>query len=555
MAYQHSNRLTAHWQPKNLTPSARSVALYLAQNIRGEGNYAGLFFNSGEQIALALQINPSSAYSAVRQLLAAGYFTYQVLPEHARTGLRTFSLALDCPPTCPNIQTHYSALELAARPQLTEIDLSDFLEYSDTPVKFSQANTLTPVEFPRAYKELTNKEIDLDIEPVGSKFSETELAARLEKVILTLVETHLQTSDTSINHTRLLEAVTNEPRAVALKAVAIIAERQPKNPEAYIRSIVANDPGALLEVGENSGYPVALVSLFRNNLDALEKGRSSFSNPFQCSLLYGTYLIENGFVPSELIEIAKARANDLYRALEQGRWNTLADLVGECIGATYGLEYKSGFSGNHDRYNRLDLFGNDAQAYALAVERSKERLDYQALAETDFEDYLRQKYPGATNLYRVRTDEDYLIAEKIRDTYREANPALYGDAEYYNALIEPQLSALDPNAPTFEEYRKITEPETTEQLLEKTLAEWSEFWNAYPTRADGRKGTEYTAAQAWIKARHSVTANGILEHLKDYAYATDREYVKFPNKWLEVEYDLNPDKASATADPRPIKWG
>jgi hypothetical protein len=554
MAYQHANRLTAHWQPKNLTPSARSVALYLAQNIRGEGNYAGLFFNSGEQIALALQINPSSAYSAVRQLLAAGYFTYQVLPEHARTGLRTFSLALDCPPTCPNIQTHYSALELAARPQLTEIDLSDFLEYSDTPVKFSQANTLTPVEFPRAYKELTNKEIDLDIEPVGSKFSETELAARLEKVILTLVETHLQTSDTSINHTRLLEAVTNEPRAVALKAVAIIAERQPKNPEAYIRSIVANDPGALLEVGENSSYPVAIVSLFRNNLDAIEAGHRS-SKLFDHPREYGTYLIENGFVPSELIEIAKARANDRARALALGKWNTLADLVGECIGATYGLEYKSGFSGAEDRFSRLDLFGNDAQAYALAVERSKARLDYKALAETDFEDYLRQKYPGQKNLHSVKTREDYFTYQTLDEQYAEANPALYGEAEYYNALIEPQLSALDPNAPTLEEWLKITERETTEQLLEKTLAEWSEFWNAYPARADGRKGTEYTAAQAWIKARHSVTANGILEHLKDYAYATDREYVKFPNKWLEVEYDLNPDKASATADPRPKQWG
>ena len=175
MAYQHQRRLVAHWQgiklnEKPLNAATKLVAVYLASNIRSDGEFANSWFHPGNAIAEELGLNRSTAYKALGNLLAAGVFDCETMNSR---GLRLYSLALECPEGC-NDKDHYTPLEKTARDGFTAHRLprlesphtdNQSAVKADTSVRQKHTETRHwETDLPHTYKELLNKELDRDID-------------------------------------------------------------------------------------------------------------------------------------------------------------------------------------------------------------------------------------------------------------------------------------------------------------------------------------------------------------------------------------------------------
>jgi len=128
LAYQHYNRLIAHWQPKikpegsglafgskqryrSLTPGAVAVAQFVANHLNSETNTYPI---SQKTIALKLGLAKSTIGQALDELVAWGIFTRE------RTHYEKpycYLLAVDCSADCEHLEIHYTKSELATLPK------------------------------------------------------------------------------------------------------------------------------------------------------------------------------------------------------------------------------------------------------------------------------------------------------------------------------------------------------------------------------------------------------------------------------------------------------
>jgi len=482
MAYQHANRLTAHWLPKTLKASTKLVAKHLAENIQAEGELAGRFWHSAEKIAAELGLGEKTTYRALGELMEAKLFDCEVLNIHRATGLRTYSMAIECPPGCTETAKHYTPLERAGRPELQNIPTSQN-DHSDTPPT-SQND--------QPYKELLNKEIDIDIENSPSLISENLAAIYLESIRKALAEVETETA----NHLLLKTCLEANPALVAIDALRI-SQRATKNPEAYLAKTAQETPESLLEAvraslvtdtdNKSKEWPAALKRvLLDNSLDIL--GERS-----EAQKLYDEYLFSSGAIPADLVAIAKTN---------HAGYPSLEHLVADCRAITYGMPL-AGLQLNPLAIELADFekplqadFGTNSEAYREALELHEKRLEYQAAFDN------RQAELVETWL-QAHQDSDLVAAlesEQIEalEAERLANPELQGDREHYARLIMTELHNL-PALETLTDY--LASGENLQSVIVPQLqTEFDEFWNAYPSRPEG-KGRKIAALKAWCEAR------------------------------------------------------
>jgi hypothetical protein len=520
MAYQHANRLTAHWLPKNLRVSTKLVAKHLAENIQAEGELAGRFWHSAEKIAAELGLAEKTTYRALGELLEAKLFDYEVLNKHRDTGLRTYSLAIECPPECADTAKHYTPLERAARPQVQKVSTSQN-DHSNTPPT-SQND--------QPYKELLNKEIDIDIENSPSLISENLAAIYLESLRKALAEVETETA----NHLLLKTCLEAKPCLVAVDALRV-GQLATKNPEAYLAKTAQETPESLLVAvraslvtdtdNNTKEWPASLKRVLVDNaLDILGERE-------EAQKVYDEYLFASGAIPSDLVEIAKT--NPGYLSLEY--------LVAECRAITYGVP----LCGLQDSPLAIELgefekplkhdFGANLEAYEKALELHEKRLEYQAAFDS------RQAELVETWL-QVHQDSDLAAAlesDQIEalEAERLANPELQGDPEHYARLILAELYEL-PALETLTDY--LASGENLEKVIVPQLqTEFEEFWNAYPSRPEG-KGRKIAALKAWCDARKTFDHSEIMNDLRGAFFGVEAAFIPWPTSWLNAyEHDEN----------------
>ena len=517
MTYHDANRLTAHWQPKELTSTAKLVALYLAQNIQAEGTYAGRYFHSGDQLSADLGIGRKTAYKAIGSLLAAGLFEAETI--HRGTRLRTYSLALDCPPDC-QANNHYTALGLAGRASVA-LEPSGQNDHIDTPLSSQNDHT---------YRETTNREdIDIDIETFSSFSFE-----KLDQIYLQVVTKALGTIENkTANHLLLDTALVVNPALVLADARAV-AGKAKNSPEAYLAKTTINSPESLLETFRAATstepaidprqYTEAEVSLIRAvALDVVGERQNE-------QKLYNEYLLASGAIPPELVEIVSAQMQDPH---SQPGYTSLEDAVADALSVKHCLDvdleldpslkvivYEGSVA------PEASYFGEDKASYQSAIELHRKRLDW----EQTFNAKQAEIVETWLQVHSDQTLEDALKLDQIEANQqaREANPELSVDREHYARLILTELHQL-PAIETLADY--LGGNENLNVASETLASEFTDFWHAYPARTEG-KGKKIAALKAWLETRKVIGHKQIMTELINTP--TSGEFVKWPTSWLEA---------------------
>jgi len=528
MTFHHANRLVAHWQPKDLTATAKLVALHLAQNLQAEGTYAGRYFHSGDLLSKELGLDIKTTYTALGSLVAAGLFDAETI--HRGTRLRTYSLALECPTDC-QANNHYTALEIAGRVS-TETEPIGKNALIDTPLIGKNAYT---------YRELTNKEdLDIDIETFTSFSFE-----KLDQIYLKVISETLASLETkTANHLHLDTALMVNPALVLIDARAV-AEKSKTSPEAYLASATINSPQRLLQAfrAATSTEPAidplefseAEVAMFRAAaLDVIGE-RSNGQE------VYHEYLLASGAIPVDLVDIVRAQLNDSHRpegfsSLEDAVTQALA--VKHSIGVDLELDPSLKVIVHEGSFEpqRHD-FGADAKSYEQARRLHDKRQEWQ-------ESFDRKQADVVEAWLQVHTDqsrEDAFRLEQYEanEQARAANPELAVDREHYARLILNELWKLPP-IETLADY--LSSDESLNIEAEKLARDFTEFWSAYPSRPEG-KGRKVTALKAWLEARKRHSHESLMSALRFDFNGSSAEFVKFPASWLSIyataEAELN----------------
>jgi hypothetical protein len=531
MTYHHANRLVAHWQPKDLTATAKLVALHLAQNLQAEGIYAGRYFHSGDLLSKELGLDIKTTYRALGSLVAAGLFDAETI--HRGTRLRTYSLALECPTDC-QANNHYTALEIAGRVS-AETEPIGKNALIDTPLIGKNAYT---------YRELTNKEdLDIDIETFTS-FS----VEKLDQIYFQVVSKTLASLETkTANHLLLDTALVVNPALVLVDARAVAAKAK-NSPEAYLAKTTINSPESLLETfrAATSTEPAidpreltdADISLIRSAaLDVIGERQNE-------QKLYNEYLLASGAISPELVEIIESQMNDYhspacYKSLEEAVADALAikhsiDVDLELDPSLKVIVYEGSVE------PEASYFGADTHSYQSAIELHRKRQEWQHLFDAKqpeiLDAYLKEhpehSYADAMTLAPLEANEQA----------RAANPELSVDREHYARLILTELHQL-PAIETLADY--LGGNESLNVATETIAREFLEFWKAYPSRPEG-KGTKRAALKVWLEARKRHSHESLMSALRFDFNGSSPEYVKFPASWLSIHATAYPELEIST---------
>jgi hypothetical protein len=248
MAYQHLNRLQAHWgeflAETKLSGDQRAIALVIASRINQETNHYHLSAKTLSKYTLS---SPTTIYTATAKLEALGLF------EITRAGKRSpkdFRLLLECPETCQaRAIDHYTETELQERPERwnkaapkqeqlndyqTEYTNSRGTEYTNLESEYTNPR-LTEYTNPR----LTNKEL---IKKNKENINKNEF----EILVISNALKDLAKSNQYTKEHELLQTALEGNRVEVLERAQEITKTA-TNPEPYLTQIIKTNPLSLLK--------------------------------------------------------------------------------------------------------------------------------------------------------------------------------------------------------------------------------------------------------------------------------------------------------------------
>jgi hypothetical protein len=338
------------------------------------------------------------------------------------------------------------------------------------------------------------------------------------------------------------------PELVLVDARAIAAKAK-NSPEAYLAETTINSPERLLEsfraatstepTIDPRQYTEAEVSLIRAvALDVVGERQNE-------QKLYNEYLLASGAIPPELVEIVSAQMQDPhtqpgYTSLEEAVADALS--VKHCLDVDIELDpslkvivYEGSVA------PEASYFGEDKGSYQSAIELHRKRLDW----EQTFNAKQAEIVETWLQVHSDQTLEDALKLDQIEANQqaREANPELSVDREHYARLILTELHKL-PAIETLADY--LGGNENLNVASETLASEFSDFWNAYPSRTEG-KGRKIAALKAWLETRKVIGHKQIMTELINTP--TSGEFVKWPTSWLEAL------RSETLANRREPNWG
>ena len=259
MSYQHLNRLLAHSDNLDLTPSDRLLSWYLAYQARTKTN---AFSNASSTLSKKLGLNRRTVKRSLAYLVDIDLFE-RIKPEGNTRQADTYRLKLPCPLNCENLEIHNTASELAAIENSLKLALTENTpEMRHAPLN-GQIFHLSDIQTPH----IVNKEEEEEV--LASEIWKSKVLGLIK---ITLKQLKTKTED----HFALQGFTELRPEAIAKAALELVETKKLDNwrrQEPYLRTTIQTSPKNLLRFAEDLDLIEASLDTFEGTYQALTAKR------------------------------------------------------------------------------------------------------------------------------------------------------------------------------------------------------------------------------------------------------------------------------------------
>jgi len=591
MSYQHLNRLIAHSQELDLTPSDRLLSWYLAYQARTKTN---TFSNASSTLSKKLGLNRRTIKRSLAYLVDIDLFE-RIKPEEGNSRQAdTYRLKLPCPLNCENLEIHNTASELVAIEESLKLALAETSpEMRHAPLN-GQFFHLSDIQTPH----IVNKEEEEDV----------LASANWKSKVLGLINITLKDLKTkSEDHFTLQGFSATRPEAILRAALELVESKKLDNwrrQEPYLRTTIQRSPKNLLGYAEDLDLIEASLNTPESPLDALLMKRKALLGELSTARpddIEKALALEEEIVAIErqlraINENPSSGLNPVQVSYEVGStpdrvlafWlTTLASYLGE------GGETDEGWVMEYDLMESLkkkfylaEHFLDASAARGTLTEGvvygTYEALELLQVAyqfaelEDNFKFFMDShgdlaiqfSYNSKTlgTLEALLTEEEKVVLELREEAlaqaklqFREENniQGEHTPAKFFQSNLYKTANLSHPE-PLTQEAKQQRLKETFEKLTEqandhfdkvaekkqgntygdylKKLFTWQddlrEFLNAYPKRAEGNQDFKKTAT-AFLKLRRHRSLAEIIDAANLYKKSLGETFPKSAANWLD----------------------
>ena len=518
MTYHHLNRLEAHSNANQLTPSERLVAWKIASEIRLKGG-----FYSTAQRTLEEDLNIHRR--TIRTIISRLVDDLELFTAQKGLGIQAtkYRLNVVCPLNCEDLEVHNTPSEI----RFLNAELDKALN-SDTPAS-GRENDLKSVQIPPNIEKREEEDSFTDFE---------------EMKLLGLIKQTLAEMDTlSADHLTLKGFTTLRPKQV-LAAIRELFETKNletwKRQAPYLKRTIQNSPENLIAKAEEANLVEAflnspempLESLYTaetgyragHTLERLETFIATYSNNSKTDLrtfktIAGNYLNQKAkteTLTEEVLSVAETLFHQLERAFKFAGIETYFEQLkfGQDLEGRLRVEFSA-----PKTLGDLEGLLNEEE-----LERLKER--NLALTEAKKEFMLENKVEGEHLPNKFWVSDLYKTIEK-----QHPHPLTQKDKEQ---RLENALEALEEAANSFMD---LSEAESAGKRYAEFLQErysWEsdfrEFLDSYP--ATNSLNTP-EATKHFLAATKVLSFEEILDKAHRYKNTLGDTYPKAPQNWLK----------------------
>lgn len=527
MTYHHLNRLEAHGNTSELTPSERLVAWKIASEIRLKGSFYSI---SQRTLSEDLNIHRRTIRTILTRLVDLGLF---IRVNGGYKQADTFRLNVSCPPlNCEDLDTHNTPAEI----KIIEAQLEQ-AKNSDTPEKlfYGRENSTFKAEIPPNIEKREEEDV----------FSGFE-----EKKLLGLIKKTLEEIETlSADHYTLKSYSTTRPKQV-LAAIRELFESKNldtwKRQAPYLKKTIENSPENLIRRAEEAELIELLINSPEKPAESLyspETGYRAGHTPKRLEGFIRAYKsVETDF--QELITITGSYLTQKAKA------GTLTEEVLNVAETLYRqLKKAFSFAGIENNFQEVRFIQNFQGNLQIQFTAPQSLGDLEGLLTGEEKQKLTARNQAITE-----AKKKFMVENKIQSEY---TPAKFWLSEFYK---EADKTHPHPLSETAKELRLTNAINTLEEaansFMEQSEAEtagknyldylqenynWEtdlqEFISAYPET--NTLNTPETAKH-FLAITKVLAFEELLEKTQRYKATLGDTYPKAPQNWLkELLQQLN----------------
>jgi hypothetical protein len=521
MTYHHLNRLEAHSNANQLTPSERLVAWKIASEIRLK---EGFYSTAQRTLEEDLNIHRRN----IRRILSRLVDDLELFTAQKGLGKQAtkYRLNVFCPLNCEDLEVHNTPREL----KFINAELDKALN-SDTPIAISNGRL----------KSQKSVQIAPNIE---KREEEDSFADFEEKKLLGLIKKTLAEMETlSADHFTLKGFSTIRPKQV-LAAIRELFEAKNldtwKRQEPYLKRTIQNSPQNLIGKAQEADLIETYLNSPEMPLESLytaETGYKAGHTPERLETFTATYLSNS---KTELRSFNTIAGNYLNQKAKAGTLTEEVLSVAETL--FHQLKKAFSFAGIETSFEQLK-FSQDYEG-KLKVEFDSPRTlgDLEGLLTEEEKQRLKERNQAITEAKTKFMLENQVEGEHLPNKFWVSDLYKGIDQQFPHPLtqkdkeqrLESALEALEEAANSFMD---LSEAESAGKRYLEFLQEnytWEtdlkEFLNTYPETSS--LNTPETTKH-FLAATKVLPLEEILEKAQRYKNTLGDTYPKAPQNWLK----------------------
>jgi len=521
MTYHHLNRLEAHSNANQLTPSERLVAWKIASEIRLK---EGFYSTAQRTLEEDLNIHRRN----IRRILSRLVDELELFTAQKGLGIQAtkYRLNVVCPLNCEDLEVHNTPSEI----RFLNAELDKALN-SDTPIAFSSGRL----------NDLKSVQIAPNIEKREEEDSFTNFE---EMKLLGLIKKTLEELDTlSVDHLTLKGFTDVRPKQV-LAAIRELFETKNldtwKRQAPYLKRTIQNSPGNLIAKAEEANLVEAFLNSPEMPLESLYTAETGYRAGHTLERLETFIATYSKNSKTDLRSFKTIAGNYLNQKAKAGTLTEEVLSVAETL--FHQLKKAFSFAGLENSFEQLK-FSQDFEG-RLRIEFDSPRTlgDLEGLLTEEERQRLKDR-----NLAITEAKTKFMLENKVEG---EHLPNKFWVSDLYKA-IEQQFphplsqkdkeqrleSALDTLEEAANSFMDLSEAESAGKAYREFLQEnysWEidlkEFLDTYP-ETNSLNTPETT--KHFLAATKVLSLEEILEKAQRYKNTLGDTYPKAPQNWLK----------------------
>jgi len=518
MTYHHLNRLEAHSEARQLTPSERLVAWKIASEIRLKGS-----FYSTAQRTLEEDLNIHRRN--IRRIVSRLVEELELFTAEKGEGKQAtkYRLNVFCPLNCEDLESHNTPSEIRAIHAELDLALN-----SDTPI-YGRLNSLKSVQIAPNIEKREEEDVFSDFE---------------EKKLLALIKKTLKEIDTLNAEHFTLKSYTNTRPKQVLAAIKELFETKNldtwKRQEPYLKRTIQNSPQNLIGKAQDAD----LIETFLNSPEApleslytAETGYRAGHTPERLETFTATYLGNpktdlatfNRIAGKYLTQKAKAdrlteevisATETLYHQLQKAfKFAEIENLFGE-------LQFAQDYEGNLKIEFHSPRVLGDLAGLLTEEERNQLNIRNQQLVEA------KTLFMQQNQIQGEHTPAQFWVSELFKTIEQQHPHPLSQEAK--EQRLESALEAMAETANSFlDQSEADTAGKTYREFLQEKYSwetDLKEFLAAYP-ETNSQNTPETT--KHFLAATKVLSLEEILDKAKRYKTTLGDTFPKAPQNWLK----------------------